>query len=134
MALSADKYPLPAYAVSMWVVGDSLMIAFPGTVTEQGHTIKLPASAGGLQAAVNIMRERSRAQDLRLGNRGTPTQHEIEARAGAAFGKAVRKEREAREAAVTERNERKLAEHTAKVRRAERERKEAATFLKELGL
>lgn len=129
-----EKYPLPDYAISAWVVGDSLMIAFPGTITEQGHTIKLPASAGGLAAAVTIMKDRAAAKDLRLGNLGTPTQYDIEARAGAAFGRAVRKLREEKEAAIAERNERKLAEHTAKVRRATRERDEAAEFLKELGL
>ena len=52
-----DPYPLPAYAVSIWISGDDLMVAFPGTVTEQGHTIRLPASAGGLQAAVNRLSE-----------------------------------------------------------------------------
>lgn len=130
-----DKYPLPSYAVSAWVVGDNLMIAFPGTgPSGQGHTIKLPASAGGLQAAITIMKDRAAAQDMRLGNRGTPTQYEIEARAGAAFGKAVRKLREEREAMIAERNERKMQEHTAKVRRAEREAAEAKEFLKELGL
>lgn len=132
--MSADKYPLPCYAISAWVVGDSLMIAFPGTVSEQGHTIKLPASAGGLQAAITIMRDRASAESLKLGNRGTPTQWDIEARAGAAFGRATRKLREEKEAKVAENNARKLSEHTARVRRAEREREEAAEFLRELGL
>lgn len=130
----SDKYPLPSYAVSAWVAGDSLMIAFPGTVTEQGHTIKLPASAGGLQAAINIMKERARAEDLRIGNAGTPTQYTLEQRAGMAYGKAVRRLRAEEETALAERNEEKLKAHTAKVRRAEREKTEAAEFLKELGL
>jgi hypothetical protein len=129
-----DKYPLPDYAVSMWVVGDSIMIAFPGTVSEQGHTIKLPASEGGLRAAISIMKDRAVAQNLRIGNAGTPTQHDIERQAGKAWGAVSRRLREAKEAMIAERNERKLAEHTAKVRRAEREAKEAREFLKELGL
>lgn len=129
-----SHYPLPAYAVSAWVAGDSLMIAFPGTVSEQGHTIKLPASEGGLRAAINIMKERARAEDLRIGNAGTPTQYTLEQRAGMAYGKAVRKLRAEEELAVAEKNEAKLKAHTAKVRRAEREKAEAAEFLKELGL
>jgi hypothetical protein len=73
-----DKYPIPHYAVSVWVAGDNLMVAFPGTASEQGHTIKLPVSAGGLKAALSILRDRAQARDLRLGNRGTPIQWVIE--------------------------------------------------------
>jgi hypothetical protein len=109
-----DKYPLPSYAVSAWVAGDSLFIAFPGMVSEQGHTIKLPASAGGLQAAVNIMRQRSQAQDLRLGNKGTPTQWDI-------------MRLEALNKALNE-------DGAAKRAKAAQERAEAEEFLKELGL
>ena len=109
-----DKYPLPDYAVSVWVAGDSLMVAFPGSVSEQGHTIKLPASAGGFAAAITIMRDRARARDMRLGNKGTPTQWDIERLA--AMNKALDAE--------------------GAVKRAERarEREEATEFLKELGL
>jgi hypothetical protein len=78
MAIVCDKYPLPEYAVSVWVAGDNLMVAFPGTVSERGHTIKLPASATGLSTAITIMKERAQARSLFLGNRGTPTQYEIE--------------------------------------------------------
>jgi len=117
----SDKYPLPSYAVSAWIAGDSLMIAFPGTVTEQGHTIKLPASAGGLAAAIRIMRDRAEAQDLRVGNRGTPTQWEMEKLA--AWGKALKRDKEE-----------KIAKLEAKRAKAARERDEAAEFLKELGL
>lgn len=77
--MSADKYPLPSYAVSVWVAGDNLMVAFPGIASEQGHTIKLPASAAGFQTIVRILRDRATAQDLRLGNAGTPSQYDLEA-------------------------------------------------------
>jgi hypothetical protein len=73
-----DKYPIPHYAVSVWVAGDHLMVAFPGTASEQGHTIKLPVSAGGLQAAITVLKDRATARDLRLSNRGTPTQWDLE--------------------------------------------------------
>jgi hypothetical protein len=75
----SEKYPLPDYAVNVWVAGDNIMVAFPGTVTEQGHTIKLPASAAGFQTIVRILRDRSTARDLRLGNAGTPSQYDLEA-------------------------------------------------------
>lgn len=111
-----DKYPLPSYAVSVWVAGDSLFIAFPGTVSEQGHTIKLPASAGGLQAAINIMKARASASSLKIGNRGTPTQWDADAvLAHWAF-------------------EAKIAEHEVKMAAERRKKTEAAEFLKGLGL
>lgn len=132
--MSADKYPLPAYACNVWVAGDSLMVAFPGTVTEQGHTIKLPASEGGLKTALSILRNRSDAQDLRLGNAGTPTQWDVECHAGAAWGKVTKRQREEREALKLQKEAEEQAYRTARTRRAERESREAAEFLKELGL
>jgi hypothetical protein len=74
-----EVYPLPAHAVSMWIAGDDLFIAFPGQGPEErGHTVRLPASVAGLQTTIAIMRERSTAKSLRLGHRGTPTQYELE--------------------------------------------------------
>lgn len=75
----AESYPLPTYAVSAWVAGDDLLIAFPGTGPNgQGHTIRLPATEGGLRAAITIMRQRGEATDLKLSQRGTPSQYEVE--------------------------------------------------------
>lgn len=125
-------YPIPAYAISVWVAGDSLMIAFPGTVTEKGHTIKLPASAAGLDTAVKIAKARAEASDLRIGNRGTPTQYDVEA--GKAWGAVTKRQRAEREAVEAADKADALARHTAKKRRAAREKEEAETFLKELGL
>ena len=129
-----DKYPLPAYACSVWVAGDNLMVAFPGTVTEQGHTIKLPCSENGLKTVIKILRDRALARDLRLGNDGTPSQWTAEQLAGRAWGTVAKRQREEREARIAEENERKLREHTARTRRQARERAEADEFLKELGL
>lgn len=117
-----DKYPLPAYAVSMWVVGDNLMIAFPGTITEQGHTIKLPASEGGLRAAISIMKDRATAESLRIGNRGTPTQWDTDKQM-AHWGRMLKADADE-----------KVAKHERKMAEARKEREEAEEFLKELGL
>lgn len=74
-----EIYPIPHYAVSLWVAGDDLWLAFPGQGPEgQGHSVRLPASAGGFATAVSILRERAQARDLKLGNAGTPTQYELE--------------------------------------------------------
>lgn len=74
-----ESYPLPAHAASFWIAGDDLWIAFPGQGPEErGHSVKLPATVAGMQTAVNIMKERAQARFLTLGNRGTPTQYELE--------------------------------------------------------
>lgn len=108
-----ESYPLPAYACSVWVAGDDLMVAFPGQGPEgRGHTIRLPASTGGLQVALTIMRERQSAPDLRLAQRGTPTQYDLEtiSRYMARTG------------------------HVEKQAASRAERDEASAFIKELGL
>jgi hypothetical protein len=112
-----ERYPLPDYAVSTWVVGDDLFIAFPSTRTEKGHTIKLPASGGGLHAAITIMKARGTERSHLLGQRGTPTQYEMETALSsdqryAAWLKAMGESSAARV----------------------KEREEAEEFLKELGL
>lgn len=107
------KYPLPSYAVSVWANGDHLMVAFPPTVGEQGHTIKLPLSGAGLKTAVSILRDRAEATDLRLSQRGTPSQYEVE---NDQRYKALMRARQADKAAT------------------QAEIDEAAAFLEELGL
>lgn len=76
----AEQYPLPSHAASFWIAGDDLMVAFPGQGREgRGSTLRFPASAGGLTAAINVLKARAaNAQDLRLAARGTPTQYEVE--------------------------------------------------------
>lgn len=108
-----DKYPLPSYAVSVWAAGDSLMVAFPGIATEQGHTIKLPLSPAGLKTAITILAERQAASDLRLSQRGTPTQYEVE--------------NDARYKALVRARQKEKAYTAAEIA-------EADEFLKELGL
>lgn len=130
----AESYPLPAHACNIWVAGDHLMVAFPGTVSERGHTIRLPISEAGLKTALAILRDRAAARDLRIGNDGTPTQYTAEQHAGRAWGTVARRDREEREAAKEAREAAASAARTAKTRRAEREARDAAEFLKELGL
>lgn len=74
-----EQYPIPSYAVTLWVAGDDLWLAFPSTVADgRGHSVKLPASTAGLKTAIEILKARAVAPDYRLGNRGTPTQYELE--------------------------------------------------------
>jgi hypothetical protein len=108
------KYPIPAYAASFWIAGDSLMIAFPGQGPEEhGHTVKFPASEGGLRAAITVLKDRAQARDLRLSNRGTPSQYEVE------------NDKRYKAFVMAQKAEKKAAIET---------REEAEAFLKELGL
>lgn len=108
------KHPVPSYAASIWVVGDNLMVAFPGQGPEDiGHTIVLPIHEAGLKTVINVLKDRAKARDLRIGNRGTPTQWQAE---NDARWQALLR------AASTDRKER------------ERTRREAEAWLKELGL
>lgn len=92
-----EPLPLPAHAASFWVAGDDLWIAFPGTGPEErGHSIRLPASVSGLQTAITILKDRAKATDLRLANRGSPTRYQVENDARyKAFNRAIDDEREA---------------------------------------
>lgn len=108
------KYPLPAYAASIWVAGDNLMVQFPGQGPEgREHTIKLPVHENGLKTAIKILKDRAQAEALTIANRGTPSQWQAENDARyRAFHKALQKDRKDRE----------------------QEKREAEEFLKELGL
>lgn len=130
-----ESYPLPAYACSVWVAGDDLMVAFPGQGPEgRGHTIRLPASETGLKIAVKILKDRAAADNLRIGHDGTPTQYTVEQHAGRAWGTVARRQREEREAKATLDSEEQARYRAAKERRLAKERNEASAFIKELGL
>ncbi len=75
----SEPYPLPKHAAYIWSVGDHLMLAFPPiTGSDKGHSVSLPATPAGLSRALAILRDRASALDLRLNQRGTPTQLNLE--------------------------------------------------------
>lgn len=75
----SEPYPLPKHAAYIWSAGDQIFLAFPPTVGgDKGHSVSLPASAAGLSRALAILRDRASALDLRLNQRGTPTQLNLE--------------------------------------------------------
>lgn len=72
-----EQYPIPSHAASFWVSGDDLWITFPPQGPEaRGSSVRLPASVAGLQTAISILK--SRVEPTRLGERGTPTQYDLE--------------------------------------------------------
>jgi len=89
------------------------MVAFPPVRGEHGHTIKLPISPAGLSTALAILKDRVTADDLRISQRGTPSQWDIDTNQ---LYKAMVASRAAEKAA------------------RQREKDEAAAFLEELGL
>lgn len=130
-----EVYPIPSYAVNLWVAGDDLWLAFPGQGPEgRGHSIRLPASEHGLKTAINILKDRAQAERLEIGHDGTPTQYTVEQHAGRAWGTVARRQREARAAALQISVEEEARYKAAKAKRVAKEREAAARELQELGL
>lgn len=72
-----ESYPIPSHAASFWIAGDVLWIAFPPQGPEaRGSSIRLPANEHGLATAIAILK--SRVKPTRLGERGTPSQYDLE--------------------------------------------------------
>lgn len=72
-----ESYPIPSHAASFWIAGDDLWIAFPAQGPEaRGSSIHLPANEHGLATAIAILK--SRVKPTRLGERGTPSQYDLE--------------------------------------------------------
>ncbi len=89
-------YPLPSYATSVWLAGDQLHIALPSGPDGKSHTVRIPLakcsieqSEGGStlgrqmgwQALLSILKQRqaTQATAIRLGDRASPVQYDIEA-------------------------------------------------------
>ncbi len=75
----SEIYPSPAHAAHIWITGDNLNLGFPAlNGSNKGHSVVLPATPAGLSRALAILRDRASALDLRLNQRGTPTQLNLE--------------------------------------------------------
>ena len=66
----------PKEAAYIWIKGDQIMVAFPGTVVADGHTVPFPASIKGLEAILAILRNRASRTDF--ASRGAPTRYAVE--------------------------------------------------------
>lgn len=74
-------YPPPANAVTMWVNGDKLCVAFPPSPgKDKGHTVVLMNDLDGMKNLLAIMNARAKADHLSLGHVGTPTQYDLESK------------------------------------------------------
>ena len=69
-------YPIPGYAVTVWLAGDKLHVCFPPTVGTKSHTAIFPATDKGVLLFLQVMRERK--PGLTIGHAGEPTQYQIE--------------------------------------------------------
>jgi hypothetical protein len=69
-------YPIPSYAVYVWLMGDKLHVCFPPTVAARGHTVTFPANERGASLFLSVMRERK--PGLTIGQPGEPTGYQIE--------------------------------------------------------
>lgn len=89
---TAQAYPLPSYALSVWLVGHELKVGIPGLgPLGQGHTISIPlakcqvsdeAWGRGWGALLDMLKSQERAgrthSDRRLGTKAAPVQHDVE--------------------------------------------------------
>lgn len=85
-------YPMPSYALSVWLVGHELKAGIPGLgPLGQGHTISIPlakcqvsdeAWGRGWGALLDMLKSQERAgrthSDRRLGTKAAPVQHDVE--------------------------------------------------------
>jgi hypothetical protein len=85
-------YPLPACAVSIWLVGDRLMIGVPPVGDERAstkvipldrcHVVKNSSSQTGWQFILNLLRDRAQMarenQKSTIGSKGDPVQYDID--------------------------------------------------------
>jgi hypothetical protein len=92
---STRDYPLPSYAVALWLSGGDLLVAMsPEPGESSGHTVRLPLSkltvvpnaAGfaGWAVLLDLLKARERSgrsvTARKIGNPASPTGHEIEQR------------------------------------------------------
>ena len=75
--MNERDYPIPSYAVYMWMVGDKLHVCFPPSIGTRSHTAIFPGTAKGLELAIQMLRERKRGQ-LTIGHKGEPTNYQVE--------------------------------------------------------
>lgn len=74
-----SEYPLPHYAVSVWLSGDKLMVAYPPLPGNQkGHTVVLPNTPAGLAVLQESLQERQREGYQKIGTKATPVQYDID--------------------------------------------------------
>lgn len=96
----SESYPIPSHAASFWIAGYDLWIASPAQGPEErGSSIRLPANEHGLATAITILK--SRVKPTRLGERGTPTQYDLET--DKKFAEWLRSMNENKEATAAER-------------------------------
>jgi hypothetical protein len=105
------SYPLPSYAASIWLDGETLWLAFP-SASGRGHKVYLSADQYGLTCALRILREREiHGGAAKLNEPSAPSQALLDMYANALLrNQRVNKDKK---------------QETAK---------EAAEFLKEIGL
>ncbi len=76
-------YPIPAYAATIWMAGNDIMLAFGETSTTPGHTCRIPNTEKGMAVVVAILSARRNlpeggSEASKIGTGAEPTQFNIE--------------------------------------------------------
>lgn len=72
-----SDYPVPSYAASIWVTGDTLWLGFASPINGHAHSVPFPATDKGLKLAMTTLHEREKGR-LLISQRGAPTRYEVE--------------------------------------------------------
>lgn len=89
-------YPLPSYAVGMWLVGDEIAVRIPPSDGhDSGHVLRFPATEIGFRGVVSLLKAREAHKGMaKIGTRAAPTQHDLERMA--AWAKAMSPDKRSR--------------------------------------
>lgn len=88
-------YPLPSYAIQLWLAGDTIHLALPSGPDGKSHIIRIPLAKCSIEQAeggqplarqlgwvvlLDILKQRQAAREApRIGQRSAPVQYDIEA-------------------------------------------------------
>lgn len=111
MSADASGYPLPSYATTIWLDGTgNLCLALPSGPQNHPHVVRIPlakcsiekSEGGGTlgrqmgwQTLLEILKQKvaSQTRPVRLGDRASPVQYDIEAMLGAMHSGSTNKRR-----------------------------------------
>jgi hypothetical protein len=69
-----DRYPPPSYAATIWLSGETLMLALP-----EASTIQIPLSRPkAIEALLAVLRVRAQSRTPSIGEPGAPIRNDVE--------------------------------------------------------
>lgn len=92
---SFSGYPLPSYAIQVWLAGDTIHLALPSGPVGKSHIVRIPLAKCSIETSEwgqplarqlgwvvlqDILKQRQQQREApRIGQRSAPVQYDIEA-------------------------------------------------------